>query len=206
MTEQEALYGMMITLITSVGYVSYIRNIVPWFRRDGAEPAEPERRAWTIWAIQYTVLSLAQAREGATVSLVLTIAQLLGVLAVFGLSFWFGAGAFDWLGWLALAGVVLGLVLWWWQQNGLYAIGVSLAIEVVGMLFCWFKTYRSPYSETYIMWMSAGLAGLLTVVSVGTTPNLVLYLCPGCLAAVNLIMVAIIWIGRRRQQVLVPAH
>lgn len=186
----EQYFGYAAGVVSIIGYIPYLRDIL---RRT----TRPDRASWIIWAVEYTVLFIAQMAEGATHSLWLIGMQTLCVVVVCALSLRFGVGGLTWQNLLALSGAGAGLVLWLFTNDPALAIVIALAVEATGVLLTAVKTFKDPSSETLSMWVCAGTAGILGIFAVGSTQNHVLYAYPVALALMCFAIAAIIILVKR---------
>ncbi len=148
-------------LIVLVGAPFYLRDILRGRTR-------PERTTWLIWSVLAVVAFASQLQLGAQWSLVYIGLTAAGSIIVYLLSLRHGTDGWKAGDKLALAIAALGIALALAMRSPQMALfGVMLA-DFAGAVLTIQKAYRRPGSETTITWMLAGVAWLLTALSVGS--------------------------------------
>ncbi len=183
--------GLGAGVLSTLAFVPYVRDVL---RGD----TQPERASWLIWSVLSAIAFGSQVYEGATVSLGLAAMQMLGTQFVFLLSLKRGVGALlrgQDLRVLLLA--ALGLVLWALTETALFALGLVIAINLMGGWVTMCKAYTAPQSETLSCWALLSISAALGILSVERLdPALLAY--PVYLFAVNGGIAVAILLGRKR--------
>jgi hypothetical protein len=181
--------GGVLAVVSTVPYVVDILN----------GRVRPERATWLIWTVLASISLAGQAAEGATDSLWFAGLDAVCTLTILVLSLRHGVGSPGLRDTTALIVAGLGLLAWYCTNDAVAALLVTIAVDAVGAALTVWKTWEQPWTETYAMWAMVGVASLMSAVSVGRW-NLALLMFPVYLCAVNAVMVATVFAGRRRAQ------
>lgn len=138
----------------------------------------------------------AQAAAGATWSLLLTGALLLGNLVTAVLSLRFGYGRFGLRDYLAILLTFAGLYLWKLTDDPIAALLVIICIDFMGNWLTILKTWRAPYSENLLAWSFTTLGAVFGACAVGSF-NLTRLLFPVYVIIPNLMTMWVITYRRR---------
>jgi hypothetical protein len=183
----ENVLGLAAGLVGLVGYAPYVRDIIRCETR-------PDRVAWLIWSVQYSLLFATQITTGNTTVLWLPGLQLAGVVLICCLSIRYGEGGWTRQSLCLMACVIGALVVWYFTNNAIAALGISIAIEAIGIMRIAYKAYKDPSSETLTLWLCVGVAGICGVLALGQDAIVSLYLYPVALVLMNF-SVVLAWIA-----------
>jgi hypothetical protein len=183
--------GYLSGIFMIVSYIPYIRDV---FRGK----TKPERLTWFLWATLSVVAFILQFAEGASYSLFLTGAQMIGLMTVFLLSIKNGYGGFLKRDIIGLGGVVMSLFVWYLTDNAGLAIVIVVIIDGIGGILTIFKSYESPLTETVSSYLLGGIAGFLACLAVGYF-NITLLAVPLYTFFMNFAIALSIWIGLRQK-------
>ncbi len=151
---------------------------------------------WFIWCVLLSIAFFAQLSKGGTWSLITTAVDLLGVVIIFILSIKYGVGGATKLDKLVLAGAGVGLVLWYFTSEPLFALLITIFIDFIAGLLTIIKTYKQPETETFIAYMICGTGGLLGALAVGKY-NFSLLIFPVWICLFNYAIGMTVIFGRR---------
>lgn len=179
--------GLLIT-ISAVPYISEIFRL----------KTKPERATWLIWSVLLTIAFCAQFAKGGTWSLITTGIDCLIVIIIFALSIKYGMGGASRLDIFALVASGVGLVLWHLTNEPLYALLITIVIDMLASMLTVVKTYKEPSTETFSAYMICGTGGLLGAFAVGTL-NFSLIIFPLWICVMNYGIGFTIWLGQQRQ-------
>jgi ABC-type amino acid transport substrate-binding protein len=183
------LIGFLSGFINIFGYVPYIRDIK-------LGKTKPERMSWFIWAVLGSIAFFSQLAEGATDSLWMPGVQTVGVIIIFLLAIKRGTGGLKRSDIAALIVAVVGLALWFFTREAVWALIFVMIADSAGSLLTVIKTYKDPESETLVAWVFATLAGLLAAIAVGKI-DAVLLAYPIYIFFANFSVIVAIYAGRR---------
>ncbi len=184
-------FGMVAAALSVIAYLPYMIATLKGHTR-------PHRACWFIWSVLASIAFFSQLYEGANTSLGFAGAQALCTTMVFLLSLVRGQGTVlarqDW--WV-LAVAALGVVVWYMTKNAAYALGVTIAISLLGGALTVQKTFYFPHSETMSTWVMSFVAACFALASVGQA-DWVLLAYPAYLFVLNGAILLAWWRGRQR--------
>jgi hypothetical protein len=140
----------------------------------------------------------SQWAKGATDSLWLTGGQTFAVFFVVVLSVKYGEGGFSKTDFGALVAAGIGLLLWYFTSDAIFALAMVILVDSVGSLLTVVKVYRDPKSETLSTWLMSGTSGIFGSLAVGSL-NPILLAYPLYLVIANYAIVGAKLLGERRQ-------
>lgn len=181
--------ALLATVILLAAYIPYFRDI---FRGD----TKPHLYTWLVWAItQWTATAGVWAGGGHFAAIGVGAGALM-VLFVFLLSFKYGTKNITRSDTFVLMLALFAVVLWWLLKDPLPSVLMVTAIDGLGYIPTWRKTYQEPWSETLGFW-AAMAASIFLVIAASAQYNLLTVLYPLVLGACNVILFGIILIGRQ---------
>jgi hypothetical protein len=159
---------------------------------------KPERASWFIWTVLSGIALGSQIAEGAHWSIIMTLANTLGVTVIFFLSLKFGYGGLHRRDVISLVFAALGLMLWLFTRRPVIALLIVVAVDAIGAWLTIYKAYKNPKSETESTWILDSISNLLGLLAVGSLQfSLLLY--PAYLLVANTSVVAAMRLGRRKE-------
>lgn len=184
-------FGILSGVLSTFAYIPYIIDTI-------ARKTKPQRASWLIWSVLGSIAFFSQLFEGANSSLWFAGVQVSGTISVFLLSIWLGVGGFlNKSDCLVLLCAALGLVLWYFTDTAVYALGITISISLLGGAVTVVKAYRNPESETMATWFASMVASMCAIASVGSL-NWVILAYPLYLLTLNGAIVIAMILGRYR--------
>ena len=119
----------------------------------------------------------SQLAKGATFSLWLPGVDTIAIVITFVLSLRYGVGGFSKKDYIALCVAAIGLVIWYFTQEAAVALYLVIGIDAIGTYLTIDKAYKDPMSETASAWLFSSVAGIFSMLSVGSF-NIVLLSYP----------------------------
>lgn len=177
-------------VLTLVSVVPYVRDMVKGSTR-------PNIVSWGIWCLVQAIFAAAQLAEGASLSVVLPIAEVatVGLVVVLGLR-GYGYKKYGTLDFVCLALALGAIVLWQVTSVPLIAMWMAVVADFIAAIPTLVKAYKDPKSETplayFLVVLSAIAAALST--SILDLPNL---LWPVYIFGINLTVLSLIFLGKR---------
>jgi hypothetical protein len=156
----QELFGLLSGLIPALGALVYLKDTI-------STKTKPHRASFLIWTLLGAIAFFSQLADGATWSLIVPAEDTLGVLVIFLLSFRNGQGGFNNRDKVAIGMAILGLILWYFTKQPLIALGITVAVDVIGTVLTVHKTYLDPESETFSTWLLSSIGGLFAAFAVG---------------------------------------
>lgn len=183
------------------GYISAILSIlmiVPYVRDIFRKQTKPERASWLIWTALTSIAFFTQLAKGATDSLWLSGGQTLAVFIVLLLSIKYGAGGLARRDTRALVAAGIGLIIWYFTHEAVYALIIVIIIDGIGTYLTVVKSLEDPGSETMSTFLMSGTSGIFGMLAVGSL-NPVLLAYPIYIVVANYSICAAIAIGKKRR-------
>ena len=184
------LCALLATSLTVISYFPYIRDI---FKRQ----TRPHVYTWLIWLITQGTATAALLYGGGgwgSASLIIGTAL---VFLLFLLSLKFGTKNITKSDMIVLTLALLAIIVWWLLDKPLLAVLMASAIDGLGYIPTYRKSWHDPRSETVLFWVGMVAAGLLSIVSLSeynllTTTYLV------TLVVANIILVVLLVLRRKK--------
>lgn len=175
------LLGILSILITIVSYGPYLKDLF-------SRKTKPHVYTWLIWLItQGTAVAGIWYGGGSWGGLNLTIG-LLFILVVLIFSLRFGSKNITKADTVVLIVALLAVVFWWLLSNPVLAILMVSAIDVLGYIPSFRKSFQDPWSETVITWIGFVVGDILAILALSqynllTLPYLVAISVANCILA-----------------------
>lgn len=186
------ILGTLAGLLAIAAAIPYIKDIFKG-------TTKPNRVTWLIWVTLQTIALIAQIVSGGKDSLLLTIGDLIASTTILILAFAKGKAEWHWIDRWALAGAALGLLLWYFFRQPIFALAMTVFVDFCGVVPTLRKSFVNPESETLTTWLIVGTGAILGAISVGKL-NATLLLYPIYLAVANLGVAVAILLGRFRNK------
>ncbi len=154
------LLGILGGIFSTIAYIPYIVSI---FKKE----TRPQRATWLIWIFSDSLVLASYYSLGATDSVWLPIAYVIGTIVVFLLSIKYGEGGTAAADIFCLIMTGVSGALWWYTKNPMSALLTNLAIVIIGIIPTIPKVWKDPYSENlfaFSFWGSGSVCTLLAVV------------------------------------------
>ena len=152
------IFALAAIVMVVIGYIPHLRDIF-------AGSTRPHMYTWLIWAITQSTATLAAFYGGANWGVVALAGGTLLVIFVFFLSFKYGTRNITKSDTVILT-LALGSILVWWQTNNpLLAVVMVSAIDGLGYLPTYRKSWSEPYTETLSFWFMMVLVTILSILS-----------------------------------------
>lgn len=183
-------FGILATVVAiGSGHIPYLRDM---FKGE----TKPHAYTWLIWIITLgTAVAGLWKGNGGWGILSLSV-ELIFVFIIFLLSFKYGTKNITKTDTLILIVALAAVLVWWQLDNPVLAVAMAAAIDVIGYIPSWRKSYFEPWSETIFSWVGFTIANFLGIISLAEYNSLTLtYLLSVSVA--NIILIAICLVRRR---------
>lgn len=188
--DYHVLWGLLAVFIGIASYVPYYRDVL-------RGTTKPHPFTWLVWVLMdFTVLA-AQLTNGAGPGAWATAITAILASGVVLLSFRRGekrAARLDW--WFFGAGL-LGIVLWAFTSDALYAIVIAASVNVAAMIPTIRKSYARPHEETMALYILAVLKWIPAILAMQSF-SVVTVLYPVALIATNSVLISVLFTRRRK--------
>lgn len=185
------IIGAIAGVLAAISYIPYTIDVL-------RNKAKPERASWLIWTVLILIAFFSQVSKGATDSLWFTGFDSVGALIIFILSIKYGVGGFTRRDIISLFAAGAGLVIWFFTQDAIYALFITMAIDAIAAGLTVVKTLEDPSTETYPMWIIICVASSLAMVAVGRF-DVILLAYPFYIFLANFSVVVAKFVGEHRK-------
>lgn len=145
----------------------FIAADLPYAIQTYKRKVQPHRVTWFIIFVLNIISFINQAASGASNSLWIFGAAVIGTFSIFILSISRGVGGYSKLDIAALVGAAIGLLLWWLLGTPLASIFSNIVVSIIALVPTYIKSYHNPKSEPKFPWLIAAVSTLLAAISVG---------------------------------------
>ena len=183
------ILGILAVVLGVVGYTPYFIDIFK-------HKTKPHLYTWLIWSITQGTAAYGVWSGGGKFGALGWILGAILVIVIFFLSFKFGTKNITKGDTLILAVAFCAVVVWWITNNLLIAVIMVSAIDGLGYIPTFRKTYAEPWTETPFFWLTMAIIAVLTIAA-NAEYNVLTLLYPSVLLVSNII-VYLITIYRRR--------
>lgn len=153
---------IILTIIaTLIGIVAFF----PYLKDTFSLKTKPHAYTWLIWAItQGTAVFGIWYGGGGWGALNLTVGTIF-VIIVFLFSLKFGTKNITRSDTAILVAALLAIVVWWQLKQPLISILMVSAIDVIGYVPSFRKSYQEPWSETLISWILFSVSNIFAILA-----------------------------------------
>lgn len=177
--------------VSLCGYLPYLRDIARGRTR-------PHMTSWLIWATLAVIIFAAQVSGGGgSGTWVMGLVTFMSVL-IFTLSLFRGERSISRVEAMCMCGAVLAGAAWLLTGDPLISVLLATAIDFLGFVPTFRKSYRRPDEETASLFAMVGLSFGLSLAALDTL-SMVTALNPAVMTIVNAAMVG--WLAYRRRVV-----
>lgn len=182
--------GLISVIINLIGYVPYIKGIF-----EGT--VKPQRITWGIWVVLTSITFINQVINGGGYSAYFFGSTTLLVTIVFLLSIKRGMGGRSKFDLLVLLASIALFALWAVTRDTRTTTIIAVSIDCIAALPTLYKAYVKPETEVYLQWMLAAVAGLFSMLAVGTSTDYILYIYPLYIILMNGLIVLAKFVGTK---------
>jgi hypothetical protein len=159
--ELKPLFGILSSIFVLIGGIPYLRDIYKGHAR-------PHVLSWLGWSFITALGGAAMLAEGSTWAVAIVFANTILCLTIAGYSIVKGVGVwstgiYDYI-FFGLG--ILGLILWQTLDLPVIALVCAIAADLSFGVPTVIKTFKDPSSETSFVWLTATIAGLLSLFAV----------------------------------------
>ncbi|HKX72639.1 MAG TPA: hypothetical protein VJM32_01355 [Candidatus Saccharimonadales bacterium] len=147
------------SLIAALGTLPYIIATVKG-------DVKPRLVTWLTWALLTGIAGAAALSANQLGSALFAFLGTLATGSVVVAGFRFGDRTFKTLDVVSLAGVVVGLALWYVLDDPAYAVLAAIAIDFVGLLPTLAHAWTAPREEAPSAFVCVGIGGAITVAAI----------------------------------------
>lgn len=156
--EIKLFIALTAALITVVAYYPYVRDI---FKRK----TKPHAYTWLIWGITQGTAAVILLYGGGKFGVISLILGTLLVSFVFLLSLKYGTKNITKSDTAILIAALFAIVVWWQLNNPVLAVLMVSAIDGLGYIPTYRKSWVAPWSETLSFWFAMVVVNILILLS-----------------------------------------
>ena len=161
MNDFKTILGLIAAIVSIFCYLPYIITTI----QGKTKPNIATWLTWTILSIVVTATMFAE-RSFNTLWVPLIGAFGQGIIALLALKQ--GKGSWSNFDLICLFFVGLGLAFWWHYDEPMIALSMALAVDLVGVLPTFKKSYQEPESENMLTWVLYLISSIFLIFSVET--------------------------------------
>lgn len=153
------ILGIIIVILVIIGYIPYFRDVF-------AKKTKPHLYTWLIWFVTQGTATVALLYGGGKFGSFGLIVGTGLVLVIVILSFRYGTKNITKGDTLTLIFALLAIIVWWQLDNPLLALFMVSAIDGLGYIPTFRKTWIDPTSETTFFWVMMAIVNILTLFAI----------------------------------------
>ncbi len=138
---------------------------MPYFLDIFRRRTHPHIYTWLTWTLTQGTAALALLFGGGGFGGVELVAATVLVFVIFLLSFRYGTKNITKGDTALLVVTLVAIVVWWQAHQPLLAVILVSAIDALGYIPTWRKTYAEPWSETLWSWVFFAIACILAILA-----------------------------------------
>lgn len=146
------------TIIGVASFVPYLRDI---FQRK----TKPHVYTWLVWSITQGTAVAGILYGGGGIGAIELFSGTILVLTVFLFSLKYGSKNITKSDTVILIAALLAILVWWKLNNPLAAVIIVSAIDFIGCIPSFRKTFVDPWSETAITWFGFGIGNCFAMLA-----------------------------------------
>ncbi|MDB5204032.1 MAG: hypothetical protein JWP09_60 [Candidatus Taylorbacteria bacterium] len=150
--------SVLAAIITIIGFIPYFKDIFNKMTR-------PHIYTWLIWAMTQSTATLALWYGGGSFAVLSLVTGTILVILVFLLCFKYGTKNITRNDTLCLIIALFAVVAWWQLKNPFLSVFLVSAIDGLGYIPTYRKSWTEPWSETLSYWALMALTAFMTIVA-----------------------------------------
>jgi len=154
-----------------VGYTAGVLGLIPFvifIRAMLRGTSRPNLAGWILYDIAMLMIVTSSIALGAWQAVWLAVAYLIGQSVMIGLSFKTGYFTFSKFDYAVFSLSILGLLLWIYTSNPLYALILNVGVDALGSLSIARKLYVHPGTEDRGAWTLCLIISILNIFAVAS--------------------------------------
>ena len=189
MEEYKIYLGVLAVIIQLIGYTVYFTGILKG-------RTKPHAFTWLAWGIINIVAFLAVFFSGGAAGSWVLAVNIVACLSIASIGFWQKRVRYDLYDWMALAGALIGVILWQITDNALYAVVLVSLSDAVSAIPTLRKAYYLPFEENGLSFFIGILSYSTAILSLEVL-SVTTWLYPATIIFVDSLLVILILLRRR---------
>jgi hypothetical protein len=176
------IFTIIATVIGAIAFLPYLKDTF-------SLKTKPHAYTWLIWTItQGTAVVGIWYGGGGWGALNLTVGTFF-VIAVFLFSLRYGTKNITKSDTVILIAALLAIIIWWQLNQPLISVLIASAIDLIGYIPSFRKSYQEPWSETLISWIAFPVSNVFALLALQEYNFLtVTYLVAISIASISLVL------------------
>ncbi len=156
--ELKILFSILASIIALIAYFPYLKDIF-------SQKTKPHAYTWFIWMLTQGTATLGVFYGGGSWGGLYLGIMTVEVIVVFLLSLKYGTKNITKGDTIILIAALIAIFIWWQLKQPLLSILMVSAIDVLGYVPSFRKSYKEPWSETLISWLLFAVANILGILA-----------------------------------------
>ncbi|HSX29052.1 MAG TPA: hypothetical protein VLE73_00670 [Candidatus Saccharimonadales bacterium] len=156
----------MYFLLVVLGSLVAVAGTIPYIVETVKGNTKPRLVSWLTWAVLAGVAAIASLADGQIAAGLFAGLSAVVLATVLVVGWRYGDRSFKALDITCLAGVGIGLALWWLFNDPAIAVWAVIIIDFIGLVPTALHAWKQPHEETPITFALAAAGGLLTSIAV----------------------------------------
>jgi len=152
------ILSIVSAIIMLIAYLPYFRDII-------LHKTKPHSYTWLIWILTQGTALAGMWYGGGNWGLLSMLTGTILVCVVFAFSFKYGTKNITREDTIILIAALCAILIWWQLDKPILSIIMFTAIDVLGYIPTFRKSYIEPWSETLITWFLFTVSNILAILS-----------------------------------------
>jgi hypothetical protein len=150
-------------VLASIALIFGLFQYVPYLIDVIRNKTKPHAFSWFAWSLPTAVVFAAQLSDSGGAGVWVTGLTAFMCTVIFILSIFKGERDIRLLDWISLGISAIGIVLWFYTNNPLWAVILTTAVDLVGFVPTIRKSLEHPFEETWSTYLMGGIKWVLSV-------------------------------------------
>lgn len=150
--------AIIAVVLVIVGFYPYVRDILK-------RKTTPHLYTWLIWGITQGTATAASWYGGGKFGAISFAVETFPVIAIFCLALRYGTKNVTKSDTILLIVALLAIVVWWQMCNPLIAVLMATAIDAIGYIPTFRKSFVNPWGETLSFWAIMAIVNVFIIAS-----------------------------------------
>lgn len=155
------IFAILASVTALIAYFPYIRDML-------AKKTKPHVYTWLIWLLTQGTAALGIFYGGGNWGGLYLAVMCVEIIVVFLLSFKYGTKNITKGDTIILVSALIAIFVWWQLKQPLLSVFMVSAIDVIGYIPSFRKSFKDPWSETLVSWFLFALANILGILALGS--------------------------------------
>ena len=153
-------------IMAALAAILAVGGTVPYIIDTLKGRSQPHIYTWFIWLVTVGTAAFVSLEGGGGAAAYALFVSLAVVTTVFLLSLRYGTKNITRSDTAALVAAFVMVIVWWQLESPLLAVLMATAIDGVGYIPTYRKSYEEPWSETKVFWLISALSGVFALLAI----------------------------------------